>query len=255
MNIETTRIIELLALPPAGPLLLVLFGTLLLWGRKRIGYLFASLGWVLLYFAALPFTAFALAEFLEATPPLDDRSLGRSGAQAIVVLGGGRYSDAPEYGATTSNATELERLRYAAWLQRKSGLPIAVIGGDPLNSGVTGAEYMRRALEEEFHAPVRWADGRSLHTFDNARFAWETLEAAGVTRILLVTHAWHLPRAQPAFEREGFSVTPAPTAYLTRGKLDHGALLWLPRAWAMEQNRRYFHELVGMAWYRYFGTR
>ena len=252
MNVETTRIIELLALPPAGPLILVVLGTLLLWARSRSGYLLASLGWVLLYFSALPFTAFTLAQFLETTPALDAAAIRQSGAQAIVVLGGGRYPDAPEYGATTSNGTELERLRYAAWLHRRSGLPIAVIGGDPLNTGIKGAEYMTRALEEEFRVPVKWADGRSRHTFDNAEFAWERLEAAGVTRILLVSHAWHLPRAVPAFEKHGFTVTPAPTAYLTRGKLDRGPLLWVPTAWAMKQNGYYFHELVGMVWYRHF---
>ena len=252
MNMETIRIVELLAAPPAGPLILVVLGTLLLWARSGSGYLFVSLGWVLLYFSALPFTAFTAAQFLEATPALEPRAVATSGAQAIVVLGGGRYPDAPEYGATTSNGTELERLRYAARLHRESGLPIAVIGGDPLNTGEAGADHMERALEEELRVPVKWADGRSRHTFDNARFAWEVLEAAGVTRILLVSHAWHLPRAVSAFEEQGFTVTPAPTAFLTKGALDRGPLLWVPAAWALEQNRRYLHELAGMVWYRHF---
>ncbi|GAB6043202.1 YdcF family protein [Endothiovibrio diazotrophicus] len=253
MNVETTRIIELVLLPPAGPLLLTLIGAVLLWARRRSGYLLVAVGWVTLYFASLPFTAFALAQFLEATPPLDDRAIAESRAQAIVVLGAGRYPSAPGYGGVdTANAAELERLRYAAWLQRRSGLPIAVIGGDPLGTGTSEAAFMQRILSDEFHAEVKWADGRSRHTFDNARFAWERLEAAGITRILLVSHVWHLPRAAAAFEARGFTVTPAPTAYLHPGALTRGPLLWLPAAWALEQNRRYLHELIGTLWYRYF---
>ena len=39
------------------------------------------------------------------------------------------------------------------------------------------------------------------------------IAAAGFRRILLVTSAWHMPRAKTLFEREGPEVVPAPTDY------------------------------------------
>ena len=44
------------------------------------------------------------------------------------------------------------------------------------------------------------------------------LEAAGVRRILLVTHAMHMKRARDAFEAAGLEVVPAPTAWLGGGE-------------------------------------
>ena len=50
-------------------------------------------------------------------------------------------------------------------------------------------------------------------------------------QIYLVTHAWHMPRAQLAFEHAGFSVIPAPTGYTTRFELT--VLDFLPDADAL----------------------
>ena len=50
------------------------------------------------------------------TPPAP--GLTNSGAQAIVVLGGGTYFNVVEYGSDTVNRYSLERIRYAARLHQ-----------------------------------------------------------------------------------------------------------------------------------------
>ena len=63
-------------------------------------------------------------------PQLLDRTRVRE-AQAIVVLGAGKRTHAPEFGGETVNRLALERLRYAATLARETRLPMLVSGGAP----------------------------------------------------------------------------------------------------------------------------
>lgn len=46
----------------------------------------------------------------------------------------------------------------------------------------------------------------SLDTRDNARFAASLLARRGISRVVLVTCSWHLPRAERAFRAAGFEV-------------------------------------------------
>jgi uncharacterized SAM-binding protein YcdF (DUF218 family) len=160
MSILGAGFVETLVYPPAGPMLLMLTA-LALKRRRRTAWTLASLGWVTLYLAASPAVSLMLLGSLEHNAALTPATAKASRAQAIVVISGGRYADAPEYGGDTSSASELERLRYAAYLQRRTGLPLVVSGGDPLNQGAPAAAHMKRILENEFGVPVRWVARRS----------------------------------------------------------------------------------------------
>ena len=72
---------------------------------------------------------------------------------------------------------------------------------------------MRDVLRNEFGVPVRWFDDQARTTAGNAREATALLRAADVERIVLVTSAFHMPRAQRAFERTGLQVIAGPTGY------------------------------------------
>lgn len=146
--------------------------------------------------------------------------------QAIVVLGGGRRTDSPEYGGDTVSAATLERLRYAAWLQRKTKLPILVTGGAPGGDGTPEADLMKAILTEEFRADVRWAEPRALNTHENAQFSKNLLGVSRIQHVYLVTHAWHMRRAQREFEIVGLQSTAAPTGFSRPGR--EGVANYLP---------------------------
>jgi uncharacterized SAM-binding protein YcdF (DUF218 family) len=57
-----------------------------------------------------------------------------------------------------------------------------------------------------------------------------------------------MPRAQRAFERVGLHVAPAPMAYVTSPALR--VLDFLPSGHALNQSYTFFHEVLGMLWYR-----
>ena len=143
---------------------------------------------------------------------------------------------------------ELLRLRFAAKLQRETGKPILTTGGAPLGNNTSEAEQMKTVLEQDFSVPVRWTESASDNTLENARLSRQMLKQAGIDRIYLVTHAWHMPRAVQAFQTAGFRIIPAPTAYTTRYRTD--LLAFVPNAYALHNSRIFMHELIGMLWYQ-----
>jgi len=78
---------------------------------------------------------------------------------------------------------------------------------------------------------------------------------AGVQRVLLVSHAAHLPRALEAFARAGVDAVPAPTqSFLWTPppgvEATTEAADWLPQAGAAWEAWYASHELLGRLWYR-----
>lgn len=232
-------------IPPGCLLLLGALGALLsAMGRRRMGAALVAGTLLLLYALSTHFVADGLLNALESAPV---SAAADPGGQAIVVLGGGTYFSAPEYGGDTVSSPTLVRLRFAARLHRHTGKPVLVSGGAPQGNSVPEAELMKQALERDFGIPVQWTEPGSNNTLENARRSRRLLEPARVTRIYLVTHARHMPRAVLAFERAGFSVMPAPTGYATRHDLT--ALDFLPNARALLHSRDFFHEVIGIGWY------
>ncbi len=177
------------------------------------GFLLAILSVVSLLLLNTPLVSRALVVPLEPYPPITAAQLQQ--VQAIVILGGGTYSAAPEYGGDTVGLVTLERIRYGAHLARQTRLPLLVTGGAP-HGGRPEAELMAEALETEFGVKVRWVEGASRDTAENAALSVPLLRADEVKRIALLSHGMHLPRAIPLFEKEGLEVTPAPTGFSTQ---------------------------------------
>lgn len=242
---QLTNSVTALLIPPGLLILALAAGLALLLRRPRTARLLLISGTAGLYLLAMPVTATFLLQQWQA-PPLEAEQLQK--AQAIVVLGGGKYAQAPEYGADTVSTTSLVRLRYAAALHRRTGLPLLVSGGNPDGGTTDEASTMRLALEQEFAVPVRWSEGRSANTLENARLTRELLDKEGVRRICLVTNALHIPRARLAFEHAGFEVIAAPTAYAIRRPLT--VMHFLPDAAALLDSALFFREVIGTVWYR-----
>jgi uncharacterized SAM-binding protein YcdF (DUF218 family) len=244
MEILITRAIATLLEPLGFVLVILLVATIVAWRRPLAGWRPVLLAFVLLYTLSMPFVADQLLWLLEPAP--GDPATDKSG-QAIVVLGGGTYFSAPEYGADTVKAQVLARLRYAAHLQRALGKPVLASGGAPEGNPVPEAQLMRQVLQQDFRVPEVWVEERSRNTFENALRSGEMLKPAGIDRIYLVTHAWHLRRARIAFEHAGFKVIAAATGFATRYKLT--VLDFLPDARALRDSGVFFHEVVGIGWY------
>lgn len=238
------KILAALILPPTGLILIAFFGLWLIArnkGRGRtIGIVMISVALSALLALSLPAVNRQLLASLERHPPVSTQQL--ASAQAIVILGGGLYHDAPEYGGDTVKYYTLERLRYGAKLAKASKLPVLVTGGAPTGGRAEG-QAMREVLTQEFGVGVKWTESASRDTAENAIFSATILKQAGIQRIVLVSHGWHLTRAIPLFEREGLTVIPAPTIFSTPNQ--EGLFNWLPGD--LRSSRNALHEYLGRA--------
>ncbi len=145
----------------------------------------------------------------------------------------------------------LERLQYAAVLQRATRLPLVLSGGSVHGEREAESTIMERVLRETFRvdAPM-FTETESRNTDENAMYTKVLLDMHAFTRVLLVTHAQHMPRAVEAFEHYGVAVIPAPTAFESRlAGAPSGAFPWLPSAPTMRLFREACHEYVGLVWY------
>ena len=226
------KLFAALILPPAGLLLLAAAGiSLAAAGKSRRwqhGGLWLAAGAIgTLYALSLPAVSHELMGPLQRLSAPTPEAVAQ--IQAIVVLGGG-------------SRHTLERLRYAAHLARQAGLPLLVTGGAP-QGGRPEGEIMAEILRDDFATPVRWIENKSRDTAENAAYSAPLLKAAGIQRIALVSHAWHLPRAVPLFERAGFTVLPAPTAFDTLPPSPWAR--WLPASHALNTSTLALNEYLG----------
>lgn len=255
MEIYLARFIESFITPPGIFLILILIIWLLSRYRKyMVSKWFYSGSIILFVLFSMPVTSKLLFYFLESHPALTSDQIRQSSAQAIVVLGAGRYKEAPEFKRDTVSDTSLVRLRYAAYLHKITGLPILATGGNPMGraESKSEAELMQHELEQSFNIKTVWLEGKSKNTWENARFSTAILKEKNISEAFVVTNAWHMPRAVQSFRNSGIKVTPAPTVF--RGYLPASlslpSSLFLPSANAMHNTQQAFHEIIGMFWYK-----
>jgi uncharacterized SAM-binding protein YcdF (DUF218 family) len=231
-------ILGVLALPPVVLLLASLAGAALAWRGSRVGGAVAALGIITILLLATPMSSGLLLASLEGAMP----SAPAAAPGAIIILGAEASNgpDGPDVGPLT-----LERLRRGATLQRETGLPLLVTGGPPGPDAPPLAAAMRAALLKDFAVPVRWVEPAARNTGDNLRLAAAMLDQAGIGAAYLVTHAWHMPRAQLEASRAGLPVVPAAVA---RARRPDGRLTdWLPRADYLAISWLALHEWGGLA--------
>jgi len=244
-------VLAALVLPPVSLLLLALLGLVLAgYNRKKSGLTLATLSVLLLALLSCHGSAVWLARtLLPQFAPLALAGLKAQNVQAIVILGGDVQPEAPEYGRSQPSAATAARLRYGAWLARQSGLPLAFSGGRGWAAHraqtESEAEVAARALQQDYGLALRWRETQSRDTAENARLMAPLLRQAGVQRIALVTHAWHMPRAALAFEKAGLTVTPAPMGYVLPAQSE--LLEWLPSAQGLQASRQVMREWLALA--------
>lgn len=241
----TSYVLGQLALPPTSLVVAALAGVLLALRTRAAGIALAVLSLLSLSALSTTYVAQALMRTLEP-PPL--QAAQYIGPQAIVILAGGRVRASPDWGGDTVNAASLRRLRYGAHLAHQARLPVLLAGGNPERRALPEAQLMATVLEREFGVRPRWIEDRSDTTAENARLTAAMLTPLGIKRVLLVTDAFHMPRAQRAFRSAGLEPVAAPTGYIGQRtfRLQH----LVPNAEALALSNVALREWAAGLWYR-----
>ena len=245
-----------LLLPPVPFLLLTLIGARLLLPRRGLGWLLIFVSVILLWLSTCTGAARGLGQlFLQPPAALSFDRVRELRAEvaarkpvAIVILGAGVEPFAPEYGISSLQYPSLERLRYGLWLARETGAPVAFSGGVGWGQqdAAPEARVAAKIAAEEFNRPIKWQEGDSRDTRENAARTLALLKPAGIEHIVLVTHGYHMQRALRAFNEAagaGIKIEAAPMGLARR--LESPALEWLPSARGFSQMRQTLRELVG----------
>jgi uncharacterized SAM-binding protein YcdF (DUF218 family) len=120
--------------------------------------------------------------------------------------------------------------RYPAARILISGGGGTVFGGGAAEAPIVASYFKSIGID-----PVRiLVEDRSRTTAENAIYSRELAKPREGERWLLVTSAWHMPRAVGVFEKVSFPVTPYPVDFRTAG----GARTHLPFAFISEGLRR-----------------
>ncbi|WP_061240843.1 YdcF family protein [Ectopseudomonas composti] len=244
-------ILKQLLMPPGVLLLLILLGWWLRRRFPRVAVTCFAVGFAGLWLMSLPAVMQWSAAWLEREPVLEQTqwpTLAQR-ADAIVILGAGREQNDPGWGGTDQpGLMALERLRYAARLARASGLPLAATGGLHYGQPPSEAALMADTMNRDYGLNIRWLEEESRTTWENAVLSARLLQPQGVRRVVLVTQAWHMPRARWCFEQAGFEVISAPMGYLSAG-YSRPLGGWLPESRVIWQSSQLLNEVIGLLSY------
>jgi len=240
------RQLDILLYPPAINILLLLVA-LLLWNRRKLAITLVALSTVTLLIFSLPITSNRLAVLLEKHPAIAPEKLPALKADAIVVLGGGLISYTDEYQNSSLSNAAIMRLRYAAFVQRQTRLPVLTSGtGKP--GRISEAETMRRILASEYGITEVHAETSSKTTLQNAIFSGRILKQNNMQRIFLVTSSLHMNRSVALFRKQGVDVIPAPTDLFSNHEIDWR--YYIPSGDGLNDTRYVLHEYLGLLWYK-----
>lgn len=204
-------------LPPG--LFVTLLIILSVWMHKRHRTLSFLIGGFtfFLYLSFIPLTGVLLIHPLENSyqPPAHVRG------DVIVMLGGGATLGTPDMnGEGQLSGDAANRLITTFRLYRKTGLPVITSGGKVYpDSGVEALIAKRELIALGMPADKVIVEDKSITTRQNALYTKKLLERHHYSRPILVTSAFHMPRAVRNFSKTGIKVQPYPTDYLASKKV------------------------------------
>ena len=242
------KILQALLLPP-GLFVLFLFsayGYMLY--KKQSGRSAVLLAAFLVYVLSLNPVAYTLVKPLERMylPQASDR------AEAIVMLGGGAVPGTPGLaGEGNLSGSAANRLLMAAALQKRTGLPVIVSGGQVYSYTANEAQTAKQQLlllgvpENKI-----LTEDKARNTQENARYVAALCAKHNFSSVYLVTSAFHMPRSvthfRKAFVPHGMRLAPVSCDYQMGERLGFTPFALLPQMDALFISQLAIKEYLGL---------
>jgi uncharacterized SAM-binding protein YcdF (DUF218 family) len=241
-----SKILPLFVLPVGITLILLVGG--LIWRRALI--------WVAVVFLWLASTPIVSRTLIRAVEGRFERVAPASvaPADAIVVLSGGRML-APG-SPPVSEWEDADRFFAGIELFRAERAPLLVFTGGWVpwiaEAPPEGDILKAHAIQLGVPSDRIVCTGTVSNTAEEATAVLRVLRErlAHAPRVLLVTSAFHMPRAQLTFERTGLQVIPFPVDFRTSVGVRQGIRDLLPGATELAQTQLAVREIYGRWFYR-----
>ncbi len=181
---------------------------------------------------------------------------------AIVVLGGG--TDAQQYPRPDVEVNGAgDRVIYAARLYKQGKAAHILLSGGNITwlqtRASTPASEMANLLSlMDVPADALWIQDQSQNTHEDALYSSRMLKEKGISTVLLVTSAMHMPRSLALFRAQGIDAIPAPTDFsvtqadwddLTRLDIRNQLINLVPTAGNLDATSGALKEYLGMIVY------
>ncbi len=248
-----SKILDILLSPLAWAILLCLYAVPK--KKPRRGQKWAALAAAsILYVFSIEPTANALARALET--PSTQTAKPDVVYDAVVLLGGVVDDRATAtFGAPQYNEG-VERMLVTFDLLRAGRAKQVVVSSGALDASradVVEARVIAKQLSDWGIAADRVVvEDQARNTRENAVYVAKIARDRGMTRLLVVTSAMHMPRALDCFRAVGLDVDAEPVDYRS---FDSGRFssTWLPRAGLLTQSSSVLREVFGRYVYRLQG--
>jgi uncharacterized SAM-binding protein YcdF (DUF218 family) len=243
------KIISALVYPMGLFFLLLLFALLFrLFGKIRSGILLLLAAVLILFIASNPLVASKLVATLENRYPQQEmRNIEPH--QAILVLGGGLRIPLPP-AQDTQLTSGSDRYWHAANLFKGGKAEMVFLAGGNVfaQQGFQGEAFYASQLLQQWGIPASaiQVESTSRNTEQNRAHIETWLKSHNITRVLLVTSGYHMPRALETFSDSSVTYVPAAADILIREGTGPAVFNWLPSSSALNMTTLALHEYYGI---------
>ncbi len=252
MFLVLSKVLDLLIAPLTWALVLALLA--LLWQRRRPGRARLLLSLALLDLVVFSLSPVANTLYLSLESRAPSTFHPDPPYDVVVVLGGIIDGAASQRSGEIELNEAADRISRAAILLRTGQARMALLSGGnvfPRPGVPPEAERLAEWMRDQGIEPDRLVtEDRSRNTHENAVESAAIIAARGWKRVLLITSAWHAPRALGCFHAVGLSPDLLPVDHRSSRVIGLG---WLPRASALDASTEVLRELVGGLAYRVMG--
>ena len=237
------KILPLIFSPLFFIISLVIFGLII--GSKKI----SLTGVIILVILSMPIVSDKLIAYLESDYELIKPSKVES-ADAVVVLSGMVKTIQTKNGLDYEWGEAADRIFAGIDLFKSNKAPVLILTGGklPWSIGVPEGEYLRDVAIDLGVPKKDILITENVENTDQEAKAIKKILLLDNPKVILVTSAFHMPRAQLVFEAAGINVIPFPVDFII-GAEKLTFMSFIPSAGSFASTSFFVREMIGRTYY------
>ena len=237
------KILPLIFSPLMLIIVLIIFGVII--NSKKI----SIIGIFILIVCSLPVVSNKLVAYLESDYQLSKPS-NIEPADSIVVLSGMIRTINSKDGLDYEFGEASDRIFAGINLFKEKKAPKLILtrGKLPWSVGIPEGEYLREIAINNGISESNILLTKNVENTDQEAKAIKKLLSDDKSKVLLVTSAFHMPRAQKVFEAAGINVVPFPVDF-QKGLSKITFMSFMPSANALSGTSFFVREMMGRIYY------